>query len=122
SHSARFRAEPPGSTDRGSAAARAHALSESIANMHSIGEAMGVHAQHIDVLWITMLWVCGVMYALVLGFLVFALARRGRRRDEREVVGAEDERGLSHALMTWIVLIVGGLFGLTLFSYVTDRA
>jgi cytochrome c oxidase subunit 2 len=90
--------------------------------MHSIGEAMGVHARHIDALWHAMLWVCGFMYVLVLGFLVLALLRRGRRRDERDVVRAEQERGLSLALMGWIALIIGGLFGLTLFSYFTDRA
>jgi len=90
--------------------------------MHSIGEAMGVHAQHIDALWHAMLWVCGIMYVLVLGFLGLAILRRGRRRDEREVVHAQDERGLSMTLVAWTGLIVAGLFGLTLFSYFTDRA
>jgi cytochrome c oxidase subunit II len=90
--------------------------------LHSITDAMGVHAQHIESLWHAMLWVCGIMYVLVLGFLVVALFRRGRRLDENVSVPAEEERGLSFTLASWITLIVLGLFGLTLCSYFTDRA
>ena len=90
--------------------------------MHSIGEAMGSHAQHIDKLWHAMVWVCGFMFLLVLGFLLLALFRRGQRRDSKDPTQANEERGLSLTLMSWIGLIVVGLFGLTLFSYFTDRA
>jgi cytochrome c oxidase subunit II len=90
--------------------------------MHSIGEAMGSHAQHIDSLWHVMMWVCGFMFLLVIGFLLLALFRRGGRRDIKDSTQANEERGLSLTLMGWTVLIVLGLFGLTLFSYFTDRA
>ena len=90
--------------------------------MHSIGEAMGSHAQHIDSLWHAMVWVCGFMFLLVMGFLLLALFRRGARRDVHDPTQANEERGLSLTLMAWTVLIVLGLFGLTLFSYFTDRA
>jgi cytochrome c oxidase subunit 2 len=92
------------------------------APLHSMGEAMGAHAQHIDSLWHVMLWVCAGMYVLVIGFLLLALFRRGQRRDVHDATHAQDERGLSVALMSWIGLIVLGLFGLTLFSYFTDRS
>jgi cytochrome c oxidase subunit 2 len=97
-------------------------MGEANAALHSITDAMGVHAEHIDSLWHAMLWVCGFMYLLVLGFLVFALLRRGQRRDETDVVPADKERGLSFTLAGWTTLIVIGLLGLTLFSYFTDRA
>jgi cytochrome c oxidase subunit II len=90
--------------------------------MHSISEAMGSHAQHIDSLWHVMLWVCGFMFLLVMGFMLLALFRRGQRRDVKDPTQANEERGLSLTLTSWIVLIVLGLFGLTLFSYITDRA
>jgi cytochrome c oxidase subunit 2 len=90
--------------------------------MHSIGEAMGTHAQHIDALWHAMLWVCGVAYVLVIAFLVFAVLRRGPRHDEHDLEHPGQRRGLSVVLITWIALIGTGLFGLTLFSYFTDRA
>jgi cytochrome c oxidase subunit II len=89
--------------------------------LHSITEALGVHAQHIDRLWHVMLWVCGFMYLLVLGFLAMALIRRGRRQEVQAPAVSQDKR-LSLTLAGWTALIVLGLFGLTLFSYVTDRA
>lgn len=39
------------------------------------------------------------MYVLALGFLLFAMVRRGQRHDERDIVTAEQERGLSLTLM-----------------------
>lgn len=91
------------------------------ATLHSIVEPLGVHAQSIDVVWDTMLWVCGIMYAIVLGFLVLALVRHRRARAQ-----ATDEQGreraLSASLAVWTVLVVLGLFGLTLTSFLTDRA
>lgn len=90
--------------------------------LHSIGDAMGRHAQDIDQLWHVMLWVCGFMYLLVIGFMLLAMYRRGRRRDIHDQIEAHEERGLSASLVAWIGLIVIGLFGLTLFSYFTDRS
>jgi cytochrome c oxidase subunit 2 len=86
--------------------------------LHSSTQPLGVHAQHIDKLWQAMLWTCTVMYVLVLAFLVLAILRRNRAPgpDMRE------DRRLSVTLGVWIVLIVTGLFGLTVASFFTDRA
>ena len=61
--------------------------------MHSALQALGVHAQHIDVMWRTMLWVCGFMYLLVIAFLLHAVWRRrspdgtSREPSSRELTG-----------------------------------
>ncbi|HKQ12816.1 MAG TPA: cytochrome c oxidase subunit II [Steroidobacteraceae bacterium] len=79
-------------------------------------QALGVHAQHIELVWHTMLWVCGFMYLLVIAFLIHAIWRRRGDSD------AEAPRRMSVALAGWIGLMVLGLFGLTLTSFLTDRA
>ena len=83
--------------------------------MHSALQALGVHAQHISVLWHTMLWVCGFMYLLVIAFLVHAIWRRRQGR-------SDTPRGMSIALGSWTGLMIVGLFGLALTSFLTDRA
>jgi cytochrome c oxidase subunit II len=83
--------------------------------MHSALQALGVHAQHISVVWHAMLWVCGIMYLLVIAFLVHAI---WRRRDGRQ----DTPRGMSIALGSWVGLMILGLFGLALTSFLTDRA
>jgi cytochrome c oxidase subunit 2 len=86
--------------------------------MHSALQALGVHAQHIDLMWRTMLWVCGFMYLLVIAFLLHAI---WRRRHESPSEPANDRR-MSMALSGWIALMILGLFGLALTSFLTDRA
>jgi cytochrome c oxidase subunit 2 len=83
--------------------------------MHSVLQALGVHAQHISLVWNAMLWVCGFMYLIVIAFLVHALWRRRTRR-------SDTPRGMSIALGSWIALMILGLFGLALTSFLTDRA
>jgi cytochrome c oxidase subunit 2 len=83
-----------------------------IQRLHSALQPLGAHAQAIDVMWHTMLWVCGLMYVLVLGFLLVALLRKPALRP----------RALAAGLVGWGVLIALGLFGLTLASFMTDRA
>jgi cytochrome c oxidase subunit II len=83
--------------------------------MHSALQALGVHAQHIDLVWRTMLWVCGFMYLLVIAFLLRAIWR-GRR------LQTDSSRPMSFALGGWIVMMILGLFGLALTSFLTDRA
>jgi cytochrome c oxidase subunit II len=83
--------------------------------MHSALQALGVHAQHISVVWNAMLWVCGFMYLIVIAFLVHALWRRRTGR-------SDTPRGMSIALGSWIALMILGLFGLALTSFLTDRA
>jgi cytochrome c oxidase subunit 2 len=81
--------------------------------LHSTLAPAGAHAQHIDSLWHLMLWVCGIVYVLVLSFLIAALIRRTR---------SDSTTGVSRLLVAWIALIAIGLFTLTLSSYFTDRA
>jgi cytochrome c oxidase subunit 2 len=91
--------------------------------MHSALQPFGLHAQDIDVVWHTMLWVCGFMYLLVMAFLIFAIRRR--RRDSDYVEPRADSpqlRRMSIALGGWIGLMTIGLFGLALTSFLTDRA
>ena len=83
--------------------------------MHSALQALGVHAQHISVVWYAMLWVCGLMYLLVIAFLVHAIWRRREGR-------SDTPRGMSLALGSWVGLMILGLFGLALTSFLTDRA
>ncbi|HYD73462.1 MAG TPA: hypothetical protein VEF55_10010, partial [Candidatus Binatia bacterium] len=84
----------------------------------------GEQAQEIDVVWRTMLVVCGIMYALVLAFLVWALARARRvLADGGPKMGhTANERALERGLGAWIVLIVLGLAGLTATSFLVDAA
>lgn len=93
-------------------------ISATSPTLHSVVEPAGVHAQHIDVVWTAMVWVCGFMYVLVLGFLAYSLLRhRGAAR-----AAGDHHRALSKVLVGWTALMVAGLFGLTLTSFVTDRA
>jgi cytochrome c oxidase subunit 2 len=91
--------------------------------MHSALQAFGVHAQHIDVVWRTMLWVCGSMYLLVMAFLILAIWRRRRNGEPIELQPDHSRvRRMSIALGGWIGLMTLGLFGLALTSFLTDRA
>ena len=82
-----------------------------------------MQAQLIDVVWQAMLWVCGLMYLLVIAFFAHALWRRRRLRGERADDGREERshRGLSISLLAWGVLIVVGLAGLFTVELVVDR-
>lgn len=84
----------------------------------------GEQAQEIDVVWRTMLAVCGFMYALVLAFLGWALvrARRPLATGAPKVGHSLNERALERGLATWIALIVLGLAGLTATSFLIDSA
>ncbi len=88
---------------------------------HSILDPLGVHAQHIDVVWQTMLWVCSIMFAIVFVFGVLAFVRHRRATaDPRDEV--REHRTFSIVLIAWTGLVVIGLFGLTMTSFLTDRA
>jgi cytochrome c oxidase subunit II len=90
--------------------------------MHSALQPLGLHAQHIDIVWRTMLWVCGSMYLLVIAFLIFAIWRQRRGRSIELQPDSPQERRMSIALAGWIALMTIGLFGLALTSFLTDRA
>lgn len=71
-----------------------------------------------------MLWVCGAMYLLVLGFLALALWRGRRRLAEADAPPrpTADDRGARRVLTGWIVLIVAGLTVLVTVSFLVDRS
>ncbi|HEY4368712.1 MAG TPA: cytochrome c oxidase subunit II [Steroidobacteraceae bacterium] len=85
---------------------------------HSVSQPLGVHAEHIAFIWHAMLGACGLMYALLLGFLVMTLLRQHRSAP----AGVELEKRIERTLILWVGLIVVGLCGLTLASFLTDRA
>jgi cytochrome c oxidase subunit 2 len=82
-------------------------------------------ARDIDVIWRAMLAVCGVMYLLVMAFLVWALWR------VRQRPGAQTAPALGHTaaesvlergLAGWAALIVAGLIALVTVSFLVDRS
>lgn len=69
--------------------------------------------------------VCTVMYALVIGALIWAIIRRRRAAEARTVETGEHEAsspGTRTALMAWTGLIGVGLVALTIASFFTDRS
>jgi cytochrome c oxidase subunit 2 len=76
-----------------------------------------------DVVWRTMLAVCGLMYLLVMAFLAWALLKASRRRAEvPPAVGhTAAEPALERGLAGWGALILAGLVGLTTVSFLVDR-
>src|SRR5438067_878251 len=89
-------------------------------------QPIGQQARDIDVIWRTMLVVCGVMYVLVLAFLAWALWRaRSRRRlhDDPPTDGVTPaEPALERGLAGWSALVVAGLVLLTTVSFLVDRS
>ena len=83
----------------------------------------GDQASSLFSLWNLMLAVCGFMYALVLGFLGWAIwrARKPLMRGGAPDV-AVDDRSLERTLAGWAGLIVLGLTVLISASFLVDRA
>ena len=80
--------------------------------------------QFLTLFWIFMA-VCGVMYALVIAFMIAAILRRGRTSDANVVETGRHHQ--SHPLMRttligWTALIGVGLAGLAIASFVADRS
>ena len=81
----------------------------------------GFHSEQFGGLFSLFLWVSGIFYLLVIGFLIAAAVRkRGKAQDGHEDKGESNERGLGTTLAAWAGLIVLGLAVLTLASYVAD--
>jgi cytochrome c oxidase subunit 2 len=85
----------------------------------SVLDVAGTQNAHIHTMWRVLVDVCGVMYLLVLGFLIWAVLRARRSRSPDR---SFDLPGMSAALYTWIGLVIVGLFGITIASYAVDRA
>jgi cytochrome c oxidase subunit II len=86
----------------------------------------GEQARDIDVVWRTMLVVCGVMYVLVLAFLGWALWRAREARElpsDLPVTGETPaDPTLRRGLTGWVALIAAGLVLLTTVSFLVDRS
>lgn len=78
-------------------------------------------AQWLHDLFGLMLWICGIAYLLVLGFLAMALWR-ARHALAAEPVTAPHDDGLKLGLKAWAALIVAGLATLAIASFLVDRA
>ena len=66
-----------------------------------------------------MLWICGLMYLLVLGFLAWAI---WRRRRSLQPTPETSDAGLKLSLGVWAGVIVLGLVVLTVGSFLVDRS
>jgi cytochrome c oxidase subunit 2 len=71
-------------------------------------------------LFVLMLWVCGIMYVLVMGFLALALLRVMRGGAAEPMLDAPD-RGLHRSLYAWAGIILVGLTTLAGGSFLVDR-
>jgi cytochrome c oxidase subunit 2 len=90
----------------------------------AFGDA-AVENRNFHILFVIFLVVCAVMYALVIAFLIAAIARRRRGGEANVVENGTHHR--SHPLMRsgligWTALIGVGLAGLAVASFVTDRS
>jgi nucleoside recognition membrane protein YjiH len=81
--------------------------------MHSALQALGVHAQHIDLVWRTMLWICGLMYLLVIAFLIDAI----RRRRDSQSVAPRVELQSDSPQVRRMSIVLGGWIGLSACSH-----
>ncbi len=72
----------------------------------------------IDRVWQIMVWTCSAIYLLTLGALAWALWRR-RAHQVRE--GVARDPMISHALIAWVVLVVGLLTWFVAVSFLADR-
>jgi cytochrome c oxidase subunit 2 len=94
------------------------------AGAQSALDPAGDQAMRTESLWTLMLWICGVMYLLVLLFLAASIWRVRRRLVGPPLSQGQAspvERSLLRALTGWVGLTVAGLLVLTIGSFVVDR-
>ncbi|MBO9560267.1 MAG: cytochrome c oxidase subunit II [Caulobacter sp.] len=75
-------------------------------------------------IWSLMLWICGVMYALVLAFLAAAIWKARHRLSGPPIAEGQKspaDRPLTRVLTGWVGLTVVGLLVLTFGSFLVDR-
>jgi len=78
--------------------------------VQSASDVAGIQNQHIHTMWITLLAVCGLMYGLVLIFLIAALLRLRRQQSlAPQAVETQNTPMLTQLLRGWVALIVAGL-------------
>jgi cytochrome c oxidase subunit II len=109
---------------RSSVVILAAALLSGCSGMQAALDPAGDQAASIGGLWTLMLWICGLMYALVLVFLGHSLWRARYVLAPQPLIhgGASSaEKPLRIALGGWFALIVVGLITLSLGSFLIDR-
>jgi cytochrome c oxidase subunit 2 len=86
-------------------------------------DVSGAHAQEIHRLWTAMLWVCGMMYGLVIIFLAIAVLRARRPREPGAAPGTSDgaRPAINRAFFVWTAMVTAGLLGLSAVSFAVDR-
>lgn len=93
--------------------------------LHDALQAMGPQAGHIVDLWRIFLWICTVVFALVMAALLIALWRAPRIRSpeppDLSTVN-RPERGPRRSVTTAVVATIVGLLALVSASVFTDRA
>jgi cytochrome c oxidase subunit 2 len=85
----------------------------------------GVEDRQFLTLFEIFLGVCGVMYVLVIGFMLFGIARRGRAGEANVVESGRHHRSdplMRPTLVGWASLIGVGLVVLTIASFLADRS
>jgi len=93
--------------------------------IQTIGGREGREAALIDDLFTLFCIVTGLFFAAVMAFLFAAYWRRGGHRADRmpdEGATAPRDRGLRIALFAWTAAVIGGLMGLAVASFLTDRS
>lgn len=100
------------------------ALLGGCSGMQAALDPAGDQAASIGGLWTLMLWVCGMMYALVLLFLGHSLWRARHVLAPQPLIhgsASRAEKPLRIAVGGWFALIVIGLITLSLASFFIDR-
>ncbi len=99
-------------------------LLDGCAGVQSALDPAADQAAHIETIWTLMLWICGIMYLLVLAFLAAAIWKARRRLAGPPLAQGQKsahEQPLLRALNGWVGLTVAGLLVLTIGSFVVDR-
>lgn len=95
-------------------------LSSGCAGLQSVVDQAGPQAHRIARLWWLMLWVCSVIYLLVIGAVVLAL-RRSRQREQPDNEAANSRKKVS-VIAAALAISTLILFGFMIADYSTGRA
>jgi cytochrome c oxidase subunit 2 len=93
-----------------------------LATIQSAAGNDGEHGALISGLFVIFLTVTAIIYLLVLVFLIWAIARRRLGRDEAAREGKSREGALRSVLAGWVALTALILGGLTIATWIYDRA
>src|SRR5882757_11482555 len=92
----------------------------SVGVMQSVLSPAGVQAASIHHLWLLMLWVTGIVFAVVLAFTLASLVR-GIRRSRNDTMRPPSQRQLTGGVVAAVITTIVILFGLLVASIWTGR-